>query len=114
MRVKSELWVRAYLRRCQSAGVPVVISHRGDADAGAIFICVNRLDGTALLYRPVPAGMAGADTERQWESAFDAKPVSAEEVDRYLVQAASFDPDVWIIELEERTGRHILGDDLAE
>ncbi|MGI8724534.1 MAG: DUF1491 family protein [Methyloceanibacter sp.] len=114
MRVKSELWVRAYLRRCQSVGVPVVISHRGDADAGAIFVCVNQLNGTKLLYRPVPAGMAGTETERQWEAAFDAKAVSTEELDRYLVQAASFDSDVWIIELEDRAGRHFLGDDLAE
>ena len=46
MRIKSEIWVRAYLRRCQSDGVPVVIVRRGDEAAGAIFICVDRLDGT--------------------------------------------------------------------
>lgn len=114
MRVKSELWVRAYLRRCQTEGVPVVIARRGDEDAGAIFICVNRLNGTTLLYRPVPAGMAGTETERQWESCFDAKPVTAEEVDRYLAREASFDPDVWVIELEDREGRHFLGDNIAD
>lgn len=114
MRVKSELWVRAYLRRCQAEGVPVVIARRGDEDAGAIFICVNRLNGTALLYRPVPAGIAGTAAERQWEAVFDGKPVSPGEVDRYLAREASFDPDVWVIEIEDRSGRHFLGDDFAE
>ena len=56
MRIKSEIWVRAYLRRCQSEGVPVVIVRRGDEAAGAIFICVDRLDGTVSLYGPAPAG----------------------------------------------------------
>ena len=49
MRIKSEIWVRAYLRRCQAQGVPVVIARRGDEAAGAIFICIDRLDGTMLL-----------------------------------------------------------------
>ena len=30
MRLKSEIWVTAYLRRCQGEGVPVVIVQRGD------------------------------------------------------------------------------------
>ena len=60
MRIKSEIWVRAYLRRCQSEGVPVVIVRRGDEAAGAIFICVDRLDGTVALYGPAPAGLTEA------------------------------------------------------
>ena len=59
MRIKSEIWVRAYLRRCQAEGVPVVIVRRGDEAAGAIFICIDRLDGTVLLYGPAPAGLIG-------------------------------------------------------
>ena len=66
MRIKSEIWVRAYIRRCQAEGVPVVIVRRGDEAAGAIFICIDRLDGTVLLYGPAPAGLGRKRDRRRW------------------------------------------------
>jgi hypothetical protein len=110
MRIKSEIWVRAYLRRCQSDGVPVVIVRRGDEAAGAIFICVDRLDGTVSVYGPAPAGLTGSDTERRWVMCLKSRAVSAAEADRYLARQREFDPDLWIIEIEDRAGRHFLGD----
>lgn len=112
MRVKSELWVRAYLRRCQSEGAAGVIARRGDPDAGAIFVCVNLLDGTACLYRPAPAGVPGTETERRWEACFDALPAASAEIDVYLGKQARFDPDLWIVEIDDRKGRHFLDDAL--
>jgi hypothetical protein len=110
MHIKSEIWVRAYLRRCQSDGVPVVIVRRGDEAAGAIFICVDRLDGTVSLYGPAPAGLTGSDTERRWVMCLESRAVSAAEADHYLARQREFDPDLWIIEIEDRAGRHFLGD----
>ena len=112
MRVKSELWVRAYLRRCQAEGAPGVIARKGDPDAGAIFVCVNLLDGTACLYRPAPAGMPGMETERRWEACFDALPTTPAEVDAYLGKQSRVDPDLWIVEIDDRRGRHFLDDAL--
>ena len=65
---KSEIWVKAYLRRCQGEGLAAVLVRRGDADAGAIYIKVSRLDGTAGLYGPAPAGLAEAREERRWQA----------------------------------------------
>ncbi len=65
MRVKSEIWVTAFLRRCQAEAIPVVIVRRRDAAAGAIFICVDRLDGTVGLYGPAPAGLEGGEMDRR-------------------------------------------------
>jgi hypothetical protein len=110
MRIKSEIWVRAYLRRCQSEGVPIVIVRRGDEAAGAIFICVDRLDGTVSLYGPAPAGLTESDTERQWVRCFDSLAVVEAEANRYLARQREFDPDLWIIEIEDRAGRHFLGE----
>jgi len=110
MRIKSEIWVRAYLRRCQSEGVPVVIVRRGDEAAGAIFICVDRLDGTVSLYGPAPAGSTGSESDRRWISCFPSPAVGEAEVGRYLARQREFDPDLWIIEIEDRAGRHFLGD----
>jgi hypothetical protein len=114
MRIKSEIWVRAYLRRCQAEGIPVVIVRRGDEGAGAIFICVDRLDGTVLLYGPAPAGLGGSETDRRWVSCFGARPASAKEAANYLARQREFDPDLWIIEIEDRSGRHFLGDEAVE
>ena len=57
MRIKSEIWVKAYLRSCQGRGVAAVVVRRGDESAGAIYICVNRLDRTVSLYGPASAGL---------------------------------------------------------
>jgi hypothetical protein len=111
MRLKSEIWVRAYLRRCQAEAVPVAIVHRGDEAAGAIFICVDRLDGTVCLYGPAPAGLQGSEVERRWVRCLGTKPVTTAEANDYLMQQRKFDPDLWIVEIEDRAGRHFLGDE---
>ena len=110
MRIKSEIWVSAYLRRCQAQGVPVVIARRGDEAAGAIFICIDRLDGTMLLYGPAPAGLVGSETERCWMISFGNRAVSLIEVQEYLARQREFDPDLWIIEVADKAGRHFLDD----
>ena len=111
MRVKSEIWVQAYLRRCQAEGASVVVARRGDADAGAIYICINRLDGTVELYGPAPAGLEASDIERRWVSCFAVKRVGEAEGASYLARQRNFDPDIWIVEVEDKGGRHFLGDD---
>ena len=54
MRLKSGIWVAAYLRRCNVEGVFAAVRRRGAEEAGAIFIKINRLDGTGTLYGPAP------------------------------------------------------------
>lgn len=110
MRVKSEMWVRAYVRRCQAEGAPAVIVRHGDDAAGAIFIRVDRLDGTVSLYGPAPAGLAVSETDRRWVNCFGADPVSPQEAESYLTRQLKFDPDLWIVDVEDRAGRHFLGD----
>ena len=62
MRLKSGIWVAAYIRRCQVAGAFVAVRRRGADEAGAIFIKLNRLDGTAEVYGPAPqTGPIGLD-----------------------------------------------------
>lgn len=113
MRLKSEIWVKAYLRRCQSEGIAAVLARRGDADAGAIYIKVSRLDGTAGLYGPAPAGLAEAREERRWQACLDREPAPEGDADAYLARQIEFDPDIWILVVEDRLGRHFLEDWLA-
>jgi hypothetical protein len=54
MRLKSSIWVAAYLRRCQTEGVFGAVRKRGAEEAGAVFVKVALLDGNAMLYAPAP------------------------------------------------------------
>ncbi|HEY5217100.1 MAG TPA: DUF1491 family protein, partial [Pseudolabrys sp.] len=54
MRLKSRIWVAAYVRRCHIEGAFAAVRRRGADEAGAVYIKVNRLDGTGMLYGPAP------------------------------------------------------------
>jgi hypothetical protein len=110
MRLKSEMWVKAYLRRCQHEGAAAVLVRRGDRDAGAIYIKVSRLDGTAALFGPAPAGLEEAREERRWQACLERHTVAEAEADAYLERQTDFDPDIWIVAVEDRQGRHFLED----
>jgi len=114
MRLKSEIWVKAYLRRCLYNGAMGVIARHGDDDAGAIFIKVVRADGSAAVFSPAPAGLDDADIDRRWVSRFKSEFVPEAEAEAMLKREASFDSDIWIVEIEEREGRHFLGDELMK
>jgi hypothetical protein len=113
MRLKAEIWVKAYIRRCQVEGAAAVLARRGDEDAGAIYIKVSQLDGTALLFGPAPAGLEEAREERHWVPCLDRAPATEADADAYLQRQIDFDPDIWIIAVEDGRGRHFLEDWLA-
>ena len=111
MRLKSEIWVKALLRRATGAGAPGVVVHRGDADAGSILVIIVRLDGTVDLYGPAPAGLATDDGERRFECLASRKPEA--EVAERILRERRLDSDIWAIEIEDRDGRHFLDGWLA-
>ena len=113
MRLKSGIWVSAYLRRCAVEGVDAVLRRRGAEEGGAIFIKVSRLDGTADLYGPAPQAAfdEAQPADRAFSPSLKTLPAPEPDVEAYLVREMRFDPDVWIVETEDRNGRHLL--DLA-
>lgn len=113
MRLRSEIWVKAYIRRCQHDGADAVLVRRGDADAGAIYIKVSRLDGTALLFGPAPSGLDEADEDRRWEPLLSGQASAETDTDAYLQRQIAFDSDIWIVAVEDAAGRHFLEDWLA-
>ena len=112
MRLKAEVWVGAYVRRCSGAGLPVALIKRGAEEAGAIFIKVNRLDGTAEVLAPAPQTVfdESRPDERKWVRATGPEPVTETDADAYLARQRRFDPDLWIIEVESRDGDHLVED----
>ena len=114
MRLKSEIWVKAFLRRCTVNGAFAAVLRHGDDDAGAIFIKVLRGDGHAALFAPAPSGLDDGDFARRFVPALAGKFVPDAEAQRVLDREAGFDSDLWIVEVEDREGRNFLGDDLIE
>jgi hypothetical protein len=110
MRVTSEVWVRSYLRRCAAAGIPAAVVRHGDDKAGAIYLKVNRLDGRAQLFMPAPAGFAAPAGDRRFVAHVGDAGVPEPEIDAYLGRQISFDSDLWVVEIEDRQGRHLLED----
>jgi hypothetical protein len=110
MRLKSAIWVAAYIRRCHIEGSFAVVRRRGAEEAGSIFVKIDRLDGTADLFGPAP--QSAFDEARPADRAFSpclkVQPAPAGEVEAYLAREIRFDSDVWIVEIEDRGGRHFL------
>jgi hypothetical protein len=116
MRLKSSIWVSAYVRRCDIEGAFAAVRRRGAEEAGAIFIKLNRLDGTGTLYGPAPQTMF--DEARPADRLFTAlagaqAPAPEADIEARLGRELKFDPDVWIVEVEDRQGRHFLDDALV-
>jgi hypothetical protein len=110
MRLKSAIWVAAYIRRCNVEGAFAAVRRRGADEAGAIFVKINLLDGTAELFGPAPQSAfdEAQPTDRLFSRCLAEPEVSDAKVEERLVREQRFDPDVWIIEVEDRAGRHFL------
>ena len=82
---------------------------RGAEEAGAVFVKVALLDGNAMLYAPAPQTVY--DDSRPIERIFAStsrEPVPEASVEERLVKEIRFDPDAWIVETEDKAGRHFL------
>ncbi len=107
-RLRSDIWVSAYLRRCAVEGAFAVLRRRGAAEAGAIFIKIDLLDGTALLFGPAPQSELKEGEDRIFSSLHKNTWIEPGEAEQRLAREISFDPDLWIVEVEDRQGRSFL------
>jgi hypothetical protein len=109
MRLKTSIWVAAYLRRCQTVNVFAAVRRRGAEEAGAVFVKIALMDGTAMLY--VPAPQTVYDDSRPIDRFFvpmSPQPIPEQDVEARLAKELRFDPDAWIVEAEDKEGRHFL------
>jgi hypothetical protein len=112
MRLRSDIFVMAYIRRCGVEGVTAVLRRRGASEAGAIFVKVDRLDGEAALYGAAPSvDELPQGVDRLFTRLHERETLPVPEIEARLARQRDFDPDIWIVEVEDRTGRCFL--DLA-
>ena len=101
-RLTADFWVAAYLARLSGAGIFAHVAAKGDATAGAIAVKLATMDGRASLFMRA----YGVDGERVWTTAADA--TDEREVDAEIARQRRFDRDLWVIEVEDPRGRHLL------
>ena len=101
-RIKAEIYVQALVRRVNAECVGV-IARRGDTDAGGVYVRVNRLDGRSGLL----VAFTDMNGERCWR-VLAAHLTPDEQVDDMLTREIARDPDMWVVEIEDKQSRHFL------
>lgn len=101
-RLTASFWVQAYLTRLRLSDIPAFVTAHGDDTAGAVLVKLNTLDGQAKALHRSYDLMTGA---RSWVTLAEG---DEQTVDATIGKQRSFDPDLWVVEVEDRRGRHLL------
>ncbi|MEC7764631.1 MAG: DUF1491 family protein [Pseudomonadota bacterium] len=101
-RLATGIWVSAYLARLQAEGISTYVVAKGDATAGAVLVKLATMDGQAQAFQRSVDLMTG---ERKWMVLAEG---DERNVDESVRKQRSFDPDLWVIEVEDARGRHML------
>jgi len=114
MHLRADIFVSAYLRRCGVEGAFAALRRRGSPEAGAIFVKVDCLDGRTALYGPAPqTELADRDgIDRLWMRLHKDEWIDPADAEARITKEISFDPDLWLVEVEDAKGRSFL--DLAD
>jgi hypothetical protein len=101
-RLPTELWVQAHLRRLSAAATPVALVRRGEAERGTVLLKLNLLESGCRILTQA----RDLDGRLGWLAALAGKLVPEVEADAYIARAIERDPDLWVIEIEDRNGRN--------
>lgn len=110
-RLRSDIWVDAYRRRVETAGGYVTIRQRGAAEAGAIFLIVSNREGGSRLFGPAPQSLYDEGATSRRFIALNDTDWDGLQVQAMLEKQKRFDPDLWLVDVDDREGRHFLLDD---
>ena len=109
-RLKSELRVQAWLRRAAGLGLMAAVARKGEAESCTVILKINRHRAGCDVYSPVtdPNGAPA------WMSAFPQGPAPEREADAYLQRQAKYDPDLWVLEIEDPKGLFALDEPILK
>lgn len=96
--LKAGIWINAQVRLCNQNHMSAMVRRRGDNDAGSILIIIDRLDGTSYVLSQI----RDADGVRNWLKVTGPEPVTYAESEAYIQRRAGTDPDIWVLEIEDR------------
>lgn len=104
-RLTASFWVGAYRKRLGFFDIPCFVTRHGDDDGGAVLVKLNTLDGRAQVFQRSFDLMTG---DRAWITLAEGPETDC---DAAIARQAGFDPDLWVLEVEDRDGRHLLDQD---
>lgn len=107
-RLKAGIFVRALIRRAEVAGASAFVVRKGAEEAGAVILTLSRLDGTCLLLNQARDGKGDLVWARplgDWSEEAKART--------WLDKQIRFDPDLWIVEIEDRAGRAFVDEPIV-
>ena len=107
-RLKAGIFVRALIRRVAVAGASAFILRKGSEEAGAVVLKVARLDGTVLVLNQVRMG----DGRLVWSRALGGWS-DEQKARAFCDKQVAFDPDLWIVEIEDRDGRAFVDEEIV-
>ncbi len=103
-RLAARVWIDAYIKRLDLELIPAHIAKKGDATAGAVLVKLATMDGNARCFQRSFDLMTG---ERAWVLLCEGTEADVEDA---VERQGEFDPDLWVIEVEDPKGRHLLDD----
>ena len=106
-RLKAGIFVRALIRRGQVAGASAFVVRSGSEEAGAIILKVSRLNGAVLVLNQA----RNAKGELVWAQALGGWSEDARAA-AWCDKQVGFDPDLWIVEIEDREGRAFVDEEI--
>ena len=110
IRLKAGMWVQALIRRCHAEAVPAMVVRRGDETAGIVLVKVSLLNGEAHVYAPARDG----EGKRIWIEGVGPGPHQESDVDAYIQKQIAYDPDLWVIEIEDQKGRAFIDEPIEK
>ena len=102
--LKAGIWVSAQIRMCDANFIPAVVVRKGDPDAGSVLLKLNRLAAGVEVFSQVRT----ADGIRAWMCATGDTPVKESSADDYITKQLKFDPDIWVLEIEDPDYRYAM------
>ncbi|MCW8836806.1 MAG: DUF1491 family protein [Rhodospirillales bacterium] len=103
-RLKTSVWVTSQTRLCDINCIPAYIIRKGDADAGVVLMKLIRKGGLVEVF----AQTRTMDGRLGWLRGAGGGPVDEAAADDYIRRQVNFDPDIWVVEIEDPDGRYEL------
>ena len=95
--LKAEIWIKAQIRICDLNLISAILTRRGDTDAGAILLKLNRLDAGVEVFSQT----RDRDGLRAWMRGTRESLVSDADAEAYIEKQTQYDPDIWVLEIED-------------
>ena len=101
-RLATDFWLKAHIKRWNDRGIPMLVRYKGEAQAGAVMVVINQgPDGCTILSQT-----RTLDGDPAWLRVSGDVPIPEAEAEETIARARRRDPDLWVVEIEDRQGRH--------